>query len=91
MHENVWKRRQYATLVPSSQNSFEVREYSEQLCEKKGDIFHLVVAKLLFIVKSSRPDLDTYVSFLTTRVSKSEVEDWGNLRRVLSFVHCTLK
>ena len=32
--------------------------------------FHSVVAKLLFITKRARPDLETAISYLTTRVSK---------------------
>ena len=31
------------------------------------------------------------MSFLTTRVSKSDVDDWGKFRRTLRFVPCTLK
>ena len=54
-------------------------------------MFHLVGGKLLFIMKSSIPDLDTAVIFLTGRLSRSDVDDWGELRRILRFFHCTLK
>ena len=50
-----------------------------------------MVAKVLFITKRSRPDLDTAVVFLTTRLSKSDVDEWKKLRRIFRFVHCTLK
>ena len=39
----------------------------------------------------SRPDLETAVGFLTTRVSKSDVDDWEKLRKILKFVYFTLK
>ena len=68
-----------------------MREDAKQLSEKKGPLFHSVVAKLLFIMKRSRPDLETVVSFLKTRVSKSDVEDWRKLRGILRFIHCNLK
>ena len=68
-----------------------MRKDSKQLIDTKGEFFHLVVANLLFIMKRSRPDLDTDVSFLTLRVSKSDVDNRGKLRRILKFVHCTLK
>ena len=42
-------------------------------------------------MKRPRPDLETVVDFLTTRASKSDVDDWEKLRRVLRFVHCTLE
>ena len=57
-------------------NVFEVREDSKQLIEKKRELFHLVVANILFIMKSSRPVLEMAVSFLTSRVSKSDIEHW---------------
>ena len=63
---------------PKTNKIFEVREDNKQLSDKKGELFHLVVAKLLFIMKGSRPDLETAVSLLTTRVSKSDVDDWKN-------------
>ena len=31
------------------------------------------------------------MSFLTTRVSNRDVDDWGKLRRTLRFFHCNLK
>ena len=40
---------------------------------------------MLFIRKRSTPELETAVGFLTTRVSKSDVDDWGKFRRMLRF------
>ena len=42
-------------------------------------------------MKSSRPYLEIYVIFLKTIVPKSNVDDWGKLRRMLRFVCCTIK
>ena len=50
-----------------------------------------MMEKLLFITKMYNSDLETAVGLLTMRVSKSDVDDWEKLRRILSFVHCTLK
>ena len=60
---------------PATKKLSEVREYAEQLSENKVEIFPFLVAELLFIVKSSRTDLETAVSFLTTRGSKSDIDD----------------
>ena len=49
------------------------------------------MAKLLFIMKMPRPYLDTAMSFLINRVSKSNVGDGGKSRRIIRFVHCILK
>jgi hypothetical protein len=70
-------------------NLFEVNEDAKELDIDKSDIFHSVVAKLLFIMKCARPDLETAVSFLMTRVSKSDKDDWCKLKRCLGFIKGT--
>ena len=70
---------------------FKVRKYYEQLSEKKGELFHLVVEKFVFIMKRYIPDSEKAVIFLMKRVPKSDVDYWGKLRRVSRFVHFTLK
>ena len=69
-----------STLVtsPATNKLFEVREDDKQLSEKKEELFHLMVAKLLFIMKMPRPDLETAVIFLTTRLLKSDVDNGVN-------------
>ena len=56
----------------------------------KREVFHSVVAKLLCIMKRARPDLETAIDYLCTRVSKSDVDDWKKIRRVIAFVKCTI-
>ena len=46
---------------------------------------------MLSIIKRSINNLETAIGFLTTRVLKSDVDNWGKLRRILRFVHSTLK
>jgi hypothetical protein len=46
-------------------------------------LFHSTVAKLLFIVKSARPDILLTVSYLTTRVKEPDQDDWHQLIRLL--------
>ena len=60
------------------------------LSKDKKDTFHSIVQKLLWIMKRARPDLETAVSFLCTRVTKSDEDDWLKLRRVIAFIQCTL-
>ena len=42
-------------------------------------------------MKKSRHDLEMAVGFLETKVSKSDVDKWEKPRRILWFVHYTLK
>ena len=57
---------------------------------KKSESFHSIVATLLWIMKRARPDLETAVGFLCTRVSKSDDMDWKKLRRTIAFIRGTI-
>ena len=77
-------------VSPALKNLFIVREEAVRLDIGKSKTSHSVVAKLLFIMKRARPDLETAISFLMTRVSKSDEDDWRKLKRCLGFVKGTL-
>ena len=53
---------------PTTKRLNTVDPKATQLGDKKSDVFSLVVAKLLFIVKRVIPDCETEISFLTRRV-----------------------
>ena len=74
---------------PAKSKLFTINHDSEQLDESKADMYHSITAKLLWIGKRARPDLETAVSFLCTRVQALTVEDWGKLKRVLKFLKKT--
>jgi hypothetical protein len=63
---------------------------AKALDDKRAEIFHAVTAKLLWVMKRARPDIETAISFLCTRVSKSDECDWGKLRRLLQFLNQTI-
>ena len=75
---------------PATRKLREVNPECELLSEDKSDAFHSIVALLLWIMKRARPDLETAISYLCTRVSKSNLDDWGKLRRVIAFIKCTI-
>lgn len=64
---------------------------SKDLSKNRSDIFHSTVAKLLFTGKRGRPDLEPYIAYLCTRVSKSNEDDWLKLKRVMQFALQTIK
>ena len=76
--------------TPATYYLFKVDEGVKELDQKKSEIFHSVTAKLLYIMKRARPDIETSVSFLMKRVSKSDEEDWKKLKRVLGFLKGTI-
>lgn len=55
-----------------------------------ADVFHSVVAKLLYVSLRTRMDILLPVIFLCTRVSVSTVQDRAKLKRVLEYVNGTL-
>ena len=57
-----------AAKTCASDYLFRVNPDGKKLDRKRADIFHRYVAKLLFISKRERPDIQTAVAFLTTRV-----------------------
>ena len=75
---------------PGNSQFFKVKSSSKPLEGAKADIFHSTVAKLLFAGKRGRPDLEPYIAYLCTRVSKSTNDDWNKLKRVLQFAKQTV-
>ena len=61
---------------PANKRVYEVSENSEKLDTKKSELFHIIVAKLLYMCKRSRPAIEPTVALLCTRVSCGDVEDW---------------
>ena len=69
---------------------FVVDENSKPLSTDKADVFHSVTAKLLWVEKRSRPDIELVISFLCTQISCCTEEDWGKLKRLLRFLNQTI-
>jgi hypothetical protein len=53
--------------TPAAAHLFEVNDECQKLNDEQSEIFHKIVAKLLFACKRARPDIQTAVAFLTTR------------------------
>jgi hypothetical protein len=74
---------------PCASHLWKTRDDAKMLSEQQAEKFHSTVAKLLYITKRSRPDIETAVAFLTTRVSKSDEDDWKKLKRVMTWLKQT--
>jgi hypothetical protein len=75
---------------PAKRDLFEIDEDSEILGKDRGEIFHSVSAKLLYVSKRGRLDTQLTVAFLCTRVSRSTEQDWVKLKRLLEYIHGSL-
>jgi hypothetical protein len=53
-------------VTPAALNLFTVWEETEKLDDKCAEMYHHLMAKLLYLCKHACPNLQTTVSFLTT-------------------------
>ena len=53
-------------------------------------MFHHNVAKLLFLCKRARPDIETAVAFLCTHVKAPDTDDYKKLTRVMRYLRGTV-
>eukprot|EP00804_Cyclotella_cryptica_P017574 CCRYP_006738-RC/>CCRYP_006738-RC protein AED:0.40 eAED:0.33 QI:0/-1/0/1/-1/1/1/0/582 len=76
---------------PHTDNLFTVKDKEEtkELDEDKAMQFHRTTAQLLFLATRARKDIQTAVSFLTTRVKSPDNNDWDKLKRVLQYLQTT--
>jgi hypothetical protein len=75
---------------PAKRDMYIVSGTSKRLGKARSEIFHSVVAKLLYVSHRSRMDIQLPIAFLCTRVSCCTEEDWKKLRRILEYLNGTL-
>ena len=74
---------------PAGRWLFKLKEDEKPITEDKADLYRSFVAKLLWIMKRSRPDLELAVSFLSTRVKAPTKSDWHKFLRVMCWLKQT--
>ena len=62
---------------------------SKKLDEHHQEIFHRTIAKALFLCKRARPDIQTVVAVLCSRVHAPGRNDWKKLVRLMQFLYGT--
>ena len=74
---------------PAANHLFEIYDNGIKLKPEQKGLFHEFVAKLLFIGKQARPDLQTAISFLSTRVREPDTDDYKKLIRLMKYLKST--
>ena len=74
---------------PANRSLMNFDEESPLLNTELSDEYHSTLAKLLYLEKRGRPDLEPTVSFLSTRASKPNHDDWTKLERAMSYLNKT--
>jgi len=75
--------------TPASSHLFNFNDDGTELDERQSIMFHHFIAKLLFLCKWARPDLQTAVAFLSTRVKAPDNDDYKKLRRAVQYLVAT--
>jgi Reverse transcriptase (RNA-dependent DNA polymerase) len=78
-----------AVTSPAGNYLFNVNPKCERLDSETAAMYHHLTAKLLYLAKRVRPDLQPAVSFLCTRVQSPDKDDWKKLGRCLTFLRDT--
>jgi hypothetical protein len=76
---------------PAAEFLFDIQDGIEALDKDKREFFHATVAKLLFLCKRGRPDIQTAIAFLCTRVQAPTRHDYNKLSRVIKYLRGTEK
>jgi len=77
------------SATPAPLHLFAMDENAKVLDQTTAQFFHHNDAKLLFLCKRARPDIQTAVAFLCTRVKFSDVDDYKKLTRVMKYLRNT--
>jgi hypothetical protein len=73
--------------TPATSGLYTIDEDSPRLSKLESEDFHSKVAKLLYLSRRTRPDIQFAVGFLTTRVLCPTEEDDKKLYRVLKYIN----
>eukprot|EP00957_Ditylum_brightwellii_P151119 11506975-Ditylum_brightwellii.AAC.1 len=76
-------------VTPAANHLFEVNEDAEKLGKENAELFHHIVAKLIFLYKRARLDLQTSVAFLSTRVKALDIDDKKKMQHALRYLRAT--
>ena len=62
---------------------------AKALDEPRSDIYRKFVAKLIWVMKRGRPDVEPTNSFLCTRVKRPDKDDWHKFKRCMCWIKQT--
>ena len=71
---------------PANYNLFKTDEKSKPLEPERADMFHRIIARLLYASKRAQPDIVVAIALLCTRVEKPTEEDNDKLGKVITYV-----
>jgi hypothetical protein len=77
------------SLTPASSKLFNIKTDDVPLSSEEKEVFHTIVAKLLYLSKRARPDILLAATFLCTRVMSPGKDDMKKLLRCVKYLNAT--
>jgi hypothetical protein len=74
------------STTPAAAHLFSINPACAKLDDESAILYHHLTAKLLYLSKRARPDLQLAVSFLSTRVLAPDLDDWKKLGRCVRYL-----
>ena len=75
--------------TPAGEHLFKINPNSSKINKNNMQDFHTFVAKGLFLCKRARPDIQTAIAYLSTRVKSPDEDDWKKLIRLMEYLNGT--
>jgi len=67
--------------TPAACHLFNINDGAKKLPEEKKQLFHHIIAKLLYLCRRTQQDIQTAIAFLCTRVKSPDEDDYKKLAR----------
>ena len=77
--------------TPAANHISNINPNATKLGKEKAKIFYHLVAKLLYLSKRTRPDIQFPVAFLTTRVREPDIDNWKKQGRCLCYLNGSME
>jgi len=74
--------------TPAACHLFNINDGAKKLLEEQAQLFHHIVAKLLYICWRTRQDIQMAEDFLSTRVKCPDEDNYKKLVQVIQYLRC---
>ena len=71
--------------TPAANHLFNVNDSARKLAEERAQLFHHIVAILLYLYRRTQQDIQTAMAFLCTRVKLPDKDNYKRLTRVIQY------
>ena len=86
---------QGTSMVPVAKHLFTTRPDAPKISPQEQEIFHHLTMQLMYLSQRGRPNIQTAVAFLSSRVANPDQDDYMKLGKVIKYlentIHLTLR